>query len=363
MKLTLSLLWVPFLFLPVASTAQPNAVPAARSIAENYVRARGGMEKLMRIRSVILRGPTRANGRPGRYMAKARPHYFRVGDPAAPGSFAEGFDGSSWEYYANPGLVMRTEGEPAAASRHTSYFDDPIIKSITDNWPLEVLGKTTIGTRPAYRLLAVYPDSFRVEYFVDTETWLVIANRKAAPIHAVGEPVSTETRIGGYREVNGVMFATEVREFVIETGRPLDELGGGWATIEVNADLPPDYFSPPLEPLTPVARTLNAMFASRKIPVDAAAWYRDLRENPLTKDADYRGGVEGVTNQMLKNGAVPAAVRISEMLARDYPQSASGQFALGRAYRASGREADARRHFRQALSLDPSFERAREALK
>jgi tetratricopeptide (TPR) repeat protein len=295
-------------------------------------------------------------------MARARPFYFLVGEPSPTRSYAEGFDGAAWEYYADPGLVLRTTGAPAAASRHTAYFDDPLVSSLEAGWSLELLGEEAIGGRPAYRIRATYPDSFQNEVFVDAETGLIVAYRKAAPIHAFGESVETETRVSDWRELNGALFPMRFEEYVIATGEPLSDVSGGWATAEVNPELPIDYFSPPSEPRTPLARMLNAVFLARSTPDEALAWYRDFRSNPATAAIDAEAGIEAMGYQCLKNGAVETAVRLLEANLAEHPDSADAHFGLGRAYRAAGREAEAVGEFQAALAIDPGHGRAAEAL-
>jgi hypothetical protein len=56
-------------------------------------------------------------------MAFMRPYYQVTGDPAIqhPG-LSEHFDGSAWDYYGDPGIVVRTVGAAAAATRHAAEF-------------------------------------------------------------------------------------------------------------------------------------------------------------------------------------------------------------------------------------------------
>ncbi|NOT08525.1 MAG: tetratricopeptide repeat protein [Gemmatimonadales bacterium] len=347
-----------------ASQRGPSGAPfpSARVVDDRYITARGGLEKIRAVRTMVLRGPPRPNGRPGRFMARARPNYFLVGEPAPTRDFAEGFDGSSWEFYSNPGLVIRTTGEPAAASRHTSYFDDPLVSSLEPGWKVVVTGSEPIGERPAWRLRTTFPDGFQADYFVDKATWLVIANRKVAPIHAFGEAIRTETRVSDYRDINGALFPMQFSEYVIATGKPVDgEVAPAWASVEVNVTLPLNYFSPPPEPETALARTLNAIYANRMIPADAMRWYRDLRTNPATSGLEVERGVAAVGYQCLKNGAIAAAVLLLEANLLEYP-TAAAHFGLGRAYRAAGRERDALAKFKEALALDPTYQQAKDAL-
>lgn len=351
-----------FLLSSTAPCAAQPSTPGVEEIVERYIDARGGIERIRSVRTLILRGPPRPNGRPGRFMARARPFYFLVGEPSPTREYAEGFDGSAWEFYADPGLVLRTTDAPAAASRHTGYFDDPLVSSLDPGWKIERMGTEEIGGRPAHWLRATYPDGFQNDVFVDMETWLISAYRKAAPIHAFGEAVETETRVGDWRSLNGALFPMRFDEYVIATGEPLGDLGGGWLTAEVNAPLPLDYFSPPSEPETPLARMLNAVFMTRSLPQEALAWYRDFRANPETAGIDTEAGIEALGYQCLKNGAVETGVLLLEANLADYPDSADAHFGLGRAYRAAGREADAVERFRAALAIDPTHRRAAEEM-
>jgi Tfp pilus assembly protein PilF len=72
--------------------------------------------------------------------------------------------------------------------------------------------------------------------------------------------------------------------------------------------------------------------------------------------------MQAVGYQCLKNGAIETGVMLLEANLADYPNSASAHFGLGRAYRTAGREEEALRHFRQALAIDPTFQRAADAL-
>ena len=90
----------------------------ADEIVARYVAARGGYEKLKAIRTVVYRGTYHEPGsdpHPGAAMALMRPYYKIVGDPdSLSNDFREGYDGSAWEFYGDPGIVLRTVGAAAA---------------------------------------------------------------------------------------------------------------------------------------------------------------------------------------------------------------------------------------------------------
>lgn len=332
--------------------AQGQSPITAQEIVQRYIAARGGLEKLQAIRTLLLRGPARPNGKPGRRMLRARPFYFTIG--------TEGNDGSPWEGYDEYGLRARVTNAPGAALRHTAYFDDPLIMSREPGWRVELTGSETIDGKDAYRLRVVFPDEWVNELFVDKHSWLLIARRFTAPSHAFGEAVTTQTLIGDYREVSGVLFPARYDEYDLASGTLLG--GAEWATIEANVALPPNAFAPPSMPDTPLARMVNAIFAARFIPADAMAWYHDFRTNPETADTDTELAIESVAYQCLKNGAIPTGLAILDENLQTFPQSPAAHFGLGRAYRAAGREGEALAEFHAALKIDPSFQPAKDAI-
>lgn len=340
---------------PVGLAAQSVAAPApitAQAIVQRYIAARGGLDKLRAIRTLVFRGPPRPNGRAGRQILRARPFYLNVG--------AEGNDGTPWEAYDEFGLQPRVTDAPGAALRHTAYFDDPLVMTLEPGWNVELTGSERIGDRDAWRLRVTYPDGFVNESFVDKTTWLLIGRRFTAPVHAFGASVTSQAIIGDYRPVHGVLFPFELRETDLATGHEQDAFT--WQAIEANVALDYAAFSPPARAATPVSRLVNGIFASRHVTADALGWYHDFLRDPATASVDVEAAIESVGYECLKNGAVPTGMALLEENLRAHPASARAHFGVGRAYRAAGREADALAQFREALRLDPGLEAARQAL-
>jgi hypothetical protein len=347
------------------SSAQGNAGAAAEpttdEIIARYIAARGGIEKMTAIRTIIYRGEYHEGEHmmPHAAMSLMRPYLKLVGDAENPDrDFAEGYDGSTWEYYGDPGIVVRTVGAASAAGRHAVYIDGPLVGARERGWTVNSAGVEQVGDRKAWHLILTMPDGFRQDEFIDTETSLLIAERKAAPIHAFGEKVEYEERIGDYREVAGVLFPFAHKEVEISTGRVLNEMQ--WKSITVNHDLDPAAFSPPEWKKTPVQTLLAQLFAERA-DLDALLWsYRDFRA--AHPETDTHEGAETIGYQILKMGDAASAIALLERNAADYPRSASGAFGLGRAYRTAGQLTKAADEFRRALSLDPGYRRAKDAL-
>lgn len=329
----------------------------AEEIVARYLEARGGLDKILAIRTLIYRNEYFA-------MTRMRPYFFLVGDPdkMATAEYAEGNDGSHWEFFRDQGLVLRTTGAPANAIRHTAYFDDALVMSAREpGWTVDLIGKKMIGDKQTYDLKVVYPDGFVTHQFVDTKTFLLAANRITAPVHAFGNAVESETRFSNWKSVNGVLYWTDLTEIEIATGKVLDT--GGWKTIEANVEISPDVFSPPDYEKTPLNRMLNAVYAARNIPVNSLGWYEDFKNNPVNKGVDTSLGMSSIGYQVLKTGAVETAILLLEANVRDYPKVAHAHFGLGRAYITAGRKQDGIAAFRKALEVDPAYKRAADALE
>jgi hypothetical protein len=344
------------------TAATAAALPSANDVIDHYVAARGGIEKLHAIRTIIYRGEYREGEHvsPHAAMSLMRPFFKLVGDAEHPNpDFAEGYDGSTWEYYGDPGIVLRTVGAASEAGRHAVYIDGSLIGYRERGWSVSLAGEEDVAGRKAWHLVVEMPDGFRHSEFIDAETWLLIAVRKAAPVHAFGDKVASEERLSDYRDVAGVLFPFASQEVEIATGRVLNEMH--WKSITVNHDLDPSVFSPPEWKRTPIQTFIAQLFAER---TDAAAilWsYRDFRAAHPDVDTDLP--VQAIGYQILKMGEVQPAVVLLKQNASDHPRSAGAAFGLGRALRTAGESEAAKREFTRALELDPSYKRAAEALK
>jgi hypothetical protein len=335
----------------LAQPARSSAL-TAQEIVQRYIAARGSLEKMRAIRTLAFRGPPRPNGKPGRQILRARPFYLSIG--------SEGNDGSPWESYDEYGLQPRVTDAPGAALRHTAYFDDPLVMSLEPGWAIELTGSERIGDRDTWRLRVRYPDGFTSESFVDKTTWLLVARRITAPVHAFAEPVTSQAVFDDWRPVNGVLFPYSLREVDLQSGETMDT--SVWQSIDANVPLAPSVFSPPPRVEAPVSRLVNAIFKARHIPADALGWYHDFQRDPATANVDIEGAIESVGYECLKNGAIPTGTALLEENLRAHPNSARAHFGVGRAYRAAGRETDAITEFREAVRLDSSLTAARDAI-
>jgi hypothetical protein len=351
-------------FMLAFCTAAQAAGPPRLSVDEivtRHIQALGGKEKLDAIQSVITRGEYREGtfSISGAFMARMRPYYKTICDQRVKISdVCEGYDGSAWEWYEDPGVVVRTVGPAAAAARHGTDLFDSLVDYKPQGTKIELIGDETFGGKPAYNLHVTLADGFEKHLLVDQQTFLIIGDRRAAPIHAFGDPVRSENRVSDYRQVEGVLFSFLVVEVEISTGRELNRFTT--QSMEVNSRLDPSFFAPPQYARTPVQQFLEQLYMERTDPVSLLFTYRQFRSaNPTL---DTRDGVEFIGYQMAKMSDFNGAVELLKANAADYPKSASAQYGLGRAYKAVGEVENARGAFQRALQIDPGFKKAAEGL-
>jgi hypothetical protein len=351
--------------LAVMLSATPLAWSQAHTsvdeIVDRHIQALGGRQKLDAVRSVITRGEYREGSfaMPGAFMARMRPYYKTICDPREElGDVCEGYDGSAWEWYKDPGVVLRTVGPAAAAARHGTELIDSLVDYKSRKTQIEVVGAEVFDGKPVYDLHVTLADGFEKHLFVDQQSFLIVGDRRAAPIHAFGAPVRSENRISDYRQVDGVLFSFLVVEVEIATGKELNRFTT--QSITINTKLDPAFFAPPQYSRTPLQQFLEQMYMERTDPLSVMNTYREFRAtNP---DLDTRAGVEFIGYQMVKMSDFSGAVELLKANTTDYPKSASAQYGLGRAYKAAGDVQNARAAFLHALQIDPTFKKAADGI-
>lgn len=350
------------LLIGAASVARAQDLTVDQ-IVEKHLEARGGADRLLALRNVVYsHGKYREPGYEGSgnaFMAMARPYYKIVGDPAdTAASFFEGYDGSAWEWYRSPGILVRTVGAANAAIRHNIDVDGPFSDYRRKGTTIDRVADATIDGHPAYGLNVTLRDGFQTLYFLDKSSFLIIATRQSSPIHAFGDPVTTESRNGDYRRVGGILFSFTSRDVDIATNREQSSMT--WGNIEVDRNLPPGFFSPAPKTRTPLQQFLEKLFAEREDTSSVQWSYQAFRQGH--PDIDTREGIEVIGYQMLKMNDFAGAIAVLTLNAHDYPQSSTSAFALGRAYGSAGDTERAKAELNRALTLDPKNKRAADAL-
>jgi tetratricopeptide (TPR) repeat protein len=154
------------------------------------------------------------------------------------------------------------------------------------------------------------------------------------------------------------LFPFTFIEIDIASGREMNRLTV--QSMEVNPALPAGFFAPPPHSPTAFQEFLEHLYMERDDAQSVMWSYREFRAaNPTL---DTRSGVEFIGYQMAKMSDFSAAIEVLKANVEDYPESASAQFGLGRAYKAAGKLSEARSAFQKALQIDPGFKKANDGL-
>jgi len=341
--------------------AVPQTTPTVDDIAQAHIAALGGIEKIHAVHSFVLHG-TYHEGDLNIHttVTQMRPFYRVIGNMAEPLTHLhEGYDGSSWEYYPNPGIVVRTVGAAAATTPHSAMFDDALVDYREHGTSISLDGSTDFAGNRVYLLHVTLADGFREDLFVDTKTWMIDGYARITPFHAFGTKYTTHTEMSDYRPEGGIMMAHRNREIDSATGKVFDE--GTVESVDINPSLPLSIFSPPVWDRTPLQQMIQRIYDERTDTSAVMQTYRDFKAQigPTISTAD---AVDFVGYQCLKMGETNTAVTLLAQNVADYPQSPRAHFGLGRALKTQGKSAEAGSEFDRALALDPTFVSARTAL-
>ena len=343
----------------------PQPTPTADDIVNAHIAALGGIDKIHAIHSFILHGTYHEGDLNGKTtVIQMRPFYRVIGALNEPlKHLHEGYDGSAWEYYPNPGIVVRTVGAAAAATRHSAMFDDALVDYREHGTTIVLDGTTDFAGSRDYLLHVTLADGFREDVFVNTTTWMIDGYTRIVPFHAFGTRYTTHEEMSDYRPEAGVMMPHRGREVDTATGKVFDE--GTVESVEINPNLPLSTFSPPVWERTPLQQMIQRIYDERTDTAAVMQTYRDFK--PLIGAAiSTADAVDFVGYQCLKMGETDTAVALLTQNVADNPQSARAHFGLGRALKAQGKPAEAAAEFDRALGLDPNFiaaRTARDALK
>ena len=215
---------------PHATASSPDAIFA------HYFRAIGGRDRLERVESRHLWGVYTE----GTLTAKTdivwkRPMWRRVNVHAPGFDYSEGFDGRTWEYsFQRQKLVVDT-GAAADAGRRGAEFDESFVDYAGKGHQVSVVGAELFEDRQAHRVRVTLADGWEKQYLFDDSTGLILALRKAMPIHATGAPVTSVTTYEDWRAEGGVLQPHRFVERELQGGRLLNSLQ--WDSIRTNVDV------------------------------------------------------------------------------------------------------------------------------
>ena len=225
--------------------APRRAIAPVDSVLALYFEAVGGIEAIRAISSRRMEG-TYVEGdlHATTDIAWQRPLLRRVNVHAPGFDYAEGFDGVTWEFNFKSAKLVVDTGIAAATGRRGAEFDEPFVDYAQHGNKAALLGNTVIDGRELTHIAVTFADGWEKDYYFDPTSHLVVAMRKAMPIHATGSPVETLTHYEDWRRESGVLQAHRFVERIVETGRTLNTLQ--WERIRSNVAIPLGELRPPV---------------------------------------------------------------------------------------------------------------------
>lgn len=224
--------------------SQAVPVPTADDIIAHYYRAIGGRDRLERISTRHMWG-TYAEGslHANTDIAWKRPSLRRVNVHAPGFEYSEGFDGQTWEYNFQKQQLVVDTGAAADAGRRGAEFDESFVDYAEKGHTLALVGAESFENRAAHRIRVTLADGWQKEYVFDDSTGLILALRKAMPLHATGPAVTSVTDYEDWRTEGGVLQPHRFAEREAQAGRLLNVLQ--WDSIHTNVNLSADELGRP----------------------------------------------------------------------------------------------------------------------
>jgi outer membrane lipoprotein-sorting protein len=230
--------------LCLAVTASAAELTLDEILAKN-VAARGGLDKIKAVQTIKYSGKMNMGGMEAPFtMSKKRPENMRVDFTIQGMTGSQAYDGTTgWMLMP---FMGKKDAEPLSGdmlkdAKEQADFDGPFIDSAKKGYKVELLGKTEIEGSPAYKL-KVTKDGDETLVYLDADSFLEIRMEGKRKIQ--GQDVETETTLGNYQEVNGMLFPYSMESKA--KGQP----GAQVITvekIEVNPTLADDLFKMPVK--------------------------------------------------------------------------------------------------------------------
>ncbi len=220
-----------------APLAAQDGMTADDLIAKN-LEAKGGKDKLAALQSARVTGTVNMGGAEAPFALEWKaPDEVRMEITLQGMTLVRAYDGETG-WMINP-FMGKTEPEKMSPEdadmvKEQADFRGPLFDPETKGYKVAYGGETEIEGTPAYQLDVTRPDGGTMHIYLDKEYFLEFKQNDKRTIR--GQEVETETAIGDYKEVGGLMFAHSLDTQMV--GQP--EGSGFNMTIE-NIELNPSF--------------------------------------------------------------------------------------------------------------------------
>lgn len=204
-------LWVVAAFCALAGSGVSARQSVDDLIAKN-LEAKGGLEKLKAIQSIKQVNTFNMQGMEGSMTVfTKRPNRLRQEMKLGGQTVINGFDGvTPWTINPLVGFTraVAVTGPQADMVREQGDFDGPLVDYKAKGHTVELLGKEPVEGSDAYKLKVTLKNGSVRTIWIDAEANLEIKGEGKRTIR--GSEVESETALGDYKEVGGVMYPHSV---------------------------------------------------------------------------------------------------------------------------------------------------------
>lgn len=196
-------------FLLAMAIATPAASQTVDEIVAKNIAATGGIEKIRAVKTVRMTGKMLVG--PGIeapiVLELKRPNSMRL-DLTVQGMVgSQAYDGASgWSLmpFAGSKVPQQMAADEAKLAQEQADLDGPLVDYKAKGNTVELLGKEKVEGADAYKLKVTLKNGDVRTMYIDAEHFLQIKDEAKRSIR--GTEVETETIVGDYKEVGGMMF-------------------------------------------------------------------------------------------------------------------------------------------------------------
>jgi len=198
-----------------ALLAAPLFAQTADELIEKNIKAHGG-DKMKAMKSVRLTGTMKMGPIEAPFtISKTRPENVRMEFTVQGMTGMQVYDGTTG--WAVMPFMGKTDPEKLAGDqlddiKEEADFDGPMVDYKTKGNKVEYLGKVEVEGTPAYKLKLTRKNGNEETVFLDADNYLEIKSEGKRKVQ--GQEAETETTIGNYREVDGVLFPTQIENHI-----------------------------------------------------------------------------------------------------------------------------------------------------
>lgn len=193
--------------------AAPAAAQSVDEIIARHVEATGGMDKIKSVKSVRMTG-TMALGQGIEapiVLEIKRPNSLRMDITVQGMVGSQGFDGTrGWSLMPFAGSTTPQEmpEEEMRMVQEQADLDGPLVDYKAKGNKVELLGKEQVEGAAAHKLQVTLKSGVVHTMYIDAEHFLTIKQESKRTVR--GAEVESETIIGDYKEVGGMVFPHSV---------------------------------------------------------------------------------------------------------------------------------------------------------